>query len=187
MGNLSDYSGELMPVIRYEEFSCEALVRLWLATAKSYITMDAAWMAVVRERFGDEIARELDMQVWRTVTPQDVRRITEAMNITGTDVAAVLKFFQVEPGAGAVFPECECELKNPNHGILTVRRCLGLDYCERHENWDLLQYGCEVLDAECIPQAAHCINPEIKVTPLKLPPRASKDEVACVWEFKLDS
>ncbi len=183
---LSDYSCELRPVLRYEDFSSEALVRLWIATAKSYILIDAIWMDAVRKRYGDEIARELDMEVWRTVTPHDVRRITEAMNITGKDVAAVLKFLQVEPGAGAVFPECECELLDPNHGILTVKRCLGLDYCERHESWDTLQYACEVLDAECIPQAAHCINPDIKVIPLKLPPRQSKDEPACIWEFKLD-
>lgn len=183
---LSDYSGELHPVLKYEDFSSETLVRLWIATAKSYILIDAIWMDVVRKRYGDEIAREMDMEVWRTVTPHDVGRITEAMNITGKDVTAVLKFLQVEPGAGAVFPECECELLDPNHGILTVKRCLGLEYCERHEAWDTLQYACEILDAECIPQAARCINPDIKVTALKLPPRQSEDEPACIWEFKLD-
>jgi hypothetical protein len=33
---------------------------------------------------------------------------------------------------------------------------------------------------------AKAINPKMKVTPLKLPPRKSKDEIACQWEFRLD-
>jgi len=32
---------------------------------------------------------------------------------------------------------------------------------------------------------AKAINPNIVVTPLKLPPRKSKDEIACQFEYKL--
>jgi hypothetical protein len=30
------------------------------------------------------------------------------------------------------------------------------------------------------------INPKVKVTPLKLPPRKSPDEIACQWEYKIE-
>jgi hypothetical protein len=33
---------------------------------------------------------------------------------------------------------------------------------------------------------AQLFNPNIKVRPLKLPPRKSKDEIACKWEFSLE-
>jgi len=33
---------------------------------------------------------------------------------------------------------------------------------------------------------ARSINPKMVGRPLKLPPRASKDEIACVWEFKIE-
>jgi len=33
---------------------------------------------------------------------------------------------------------------------------------------------------------AHAINPKMKATPLKLPPRTSKDDVHCQWEFRIE-
>jgi hypothetical protein len=32
----------------------------------------------------------------------------------------------------------------------------------------------------------YLMNPKIKVTPLKLPPRKSQEEIACRWEFKME-
>jgi hypothetical protein len=32
----------------------------------------------------------------------------------------------------------------------------------------------------------YLMNPRIKVTPLKLPPRKSQEEMACQWELKLE-
>jgi hypothetical protein len=32
---------------------------------------------------------------------------------------------------------------------------------------------------------AKYVNPDIKIVPLKLPPRKSKDDIACQWELKL--
>jgi len=31
----------------------------------------------------------------------------------------------------------------------------------------------------------YLLNPRIKVTPLKLPPRASQEDIACRWELKM--
>jgi hypothetical protein len=50
----------------------------------------------------------------------------------------------------------------------------------------LLKQGCENL---CIPLnqlSADCFNTKIKWVPIKLPPRQSKDEPACIWEIKLE-
>jgi len=33
---------------------------------------------------------------------------------------------------------------------------------------------------------AHYFNPDIVVTPLKLPPRDPGSDIGCQWEFKLD-
>jgi len=107
------------------------------------------------------------------------------MNIWGEDVASVLKFLQVDLGGGAIWPDFECEMKDRNRGILTIRRCLGLEYYERHGETTLQKHACEVLDVEGFEDAARLFNPNIKVTPLKLPPRKSPEEIACQWEFKL--
>jgi len=183
---LEDYSGEFRSDLKMEHFSRGALTRLWRAAGKLYVGLDGIWYSLIRERFGEDMARELDAEIWRRETPLEVRRVREALNIWGDDVASVLKFIQTDPGGGAIFPEFQCELKDRNHGILTIKRCLGLEYYEKHGEIELQKHACEVLDAVGFSEAAHLFNPKIRVLPLKLPPRKSRDEIACQWEFKLE-
>ena len=186
MGELPDYSGELKPDLKMQDFSKDALVRLWQAAGKLYVGLDGLWYSLIRERLGEQMARELDRELWKRAAHLEVRRVREAMNIWGEDVASVFKFLQVDLGGGAIWPDFECALKDRNHGILTIKRCRGLEYYERHGETTLQKHACEVLDVEGFEDAAHLFNPNIKVTALKLPPRKSKDEIACQWEFKLE-
>ncbi len=187
MGELKDYSGHFKPDLKMEDFSSGSLVQLWHAAGKLYVGLDGIWYGLIRDRYGEGAARELDALVWRRETPLEVRRTREAMNIWGTDVASVLKFIQTDPGAGAIFPEFRCELKDENHGILTIKRCLGLEYYERHGETELQKHACEVVDAVGFQEAASQFNPKIKVTSLKLPPRKSPSEIACQWKFCLEN
>jgi len=182
MEELKDYSGEFRRDIKLQDFSKDALVRLWTAASKLYIGIDGVWTSVIREKYGEQAAIDLDMEVWRRNTPLEVRRVREAMNIWGDDVAAVFKPYQCDPGVTGV-AEIDCELKNRNHGILTFKRCLSLEYFERHGDTAMQKFACEVIDGNEIPNYAHLFNPKIKVKALKLPPRKSPDEIACQWEF----
>jgi hypothetical protein len=186
MKEMEDYSGELKADLSMTDFSKEALVRLWHLGGRLYTGLDGLWYSLIRERFGEDTARELDAELWRRAAPHEVRRNREAMNIWGNDVEAVLKFCQIDPGTGGVFPEFSVELKNKNHGTLTIKRCLGLEYYEKHGETELQKHACEVVDGEGFQRAAHLFNPKIRVRPLKLPPRKSKDEIACQWEFALE-
>jgi hypothetical protein len=187
MEELRDYSGEFKPGLSMEDFSKQALIGLWRAAGKLYVGLDGMWYSLMREKFGEDAARELDAELWRRAAEHEVRRVRQALGIWGDDVASFLKFIQVDPGAGAIFPEFECELRDSNQGILTVKRCLGLEYYERHGETELQKHACEVLDVEGFQRAAHYFNPSIKVRPVKLPPRKSPDEIACKWEFVLEA
>jgi len=167
------------------DFSKEALLRLWIATSKLYTGVDGIWMSMMRERFGDELACELDREVWtKRGTPLEFHRIREAMNIRGTDVAALFKFFQIHPQLTGLEYEVEFDLKSQTHGIYTIKRCRSLEYFERHREGKILKYVCQVIDKEAMETTARLFDPNMEVTPLKLPPRESRDEVACVWKFE---
>jgi len=45
---------------------------------------------------------------------------------------------------------------------------------------------CGQIEPELFRIRAHHINPQIKVTPLQLPPRRSPGEIACQWEYTLE-
>jgi len=44
-----------------------------------------------------------------------------------------------------------------------------------------------VLDQEGFQVGCRMFNPKMKAIPLKLPPRESKNDIACQWEFRIDA
>ncbi|MBM4463285.1 MAG: hypothetical protein FJ012_08100 [Chloroflexi bacterium] len=187
MEELQDYSGRLRPDLDMRDFSKDALVRLWQASGKLYVGLDGLWFNLIREQFGEQKARELSRENWKRETPLEVRRHREAMNIWGEDVESYLKYLQVDIGAGGIWPDFRCEMTGENRGILTIKRCLSLEYFERHGDITLQKHACEVLDAEGFQWAAHLFHPRMKAVPLKLPPRKHTGEIACQWEFRIEA
>jgi hypothetical protein len=186
--DMRDYSEAFQPGLHMTDFSKEALVRLWEVAGKMYTSLAGTYQRVLRERLGEQLALELDAEVWRRQTPVEVRLCRRAMGITGDDVASLFKHLQVDPGAGGIWPEFDLELKDSNHGILTVKRCLALEHFERGGEAELarLKHTCEVLDGEGFQDTAALFHRRMKAMPLKLPPRNNKDEIACQWEFKVE-
>lgn len=185
MEELKDYSGDFRPDLKLQDFSKDALVRMWLAAAKLYVGIDGLWNTIIKERFGKQTARELGEELWRRATPLEVQRVAASLNIHGHDVAACFKAWQTDPG-GAGILDMEFDLKNKDHGIMTVRHCAALDYFERHGFDDEeIKWACQVVDGEGFANYAHEFNPKIKVTPLFLPPRKSTDKIACQFELRL--
>ena len=188
MAELQDYSGEFKPDLKMQDFSKDRLVELWRAASRFFVAIDGLWWTFIKEKFGEETANEWDSEIWMREMPLEFNWVRQSGNITGDDVASILKFFQIDPGVNGVM-ELECELKNKNHGILTVKSCRPLGYYERHPD-SRLQRGetpfvCG-LDVATVPIVAHMADPRIKVNFPKLPPRKSKDEICCQWEFKIE-
>jgi hypothetical protein len=187
MADLQDYSGRLIPDLDMHMFSKDALVRMWRASAKLYMGMDGCYFTLLREKYGEKTARELSRECWyKYMVALEVRRGREAMNIWGEDVESYLKYIQIDIGAGGVWLDAHCEMKGANRGILTIGRCLGLEYFERHNDTVAQKHACEVLDVVGFEQSAKMFNPRMQCRALKLPPRVSEKDIACEWEFKLE-
>jgi len=184
MEELQDYSGEFSPNRTLMDFSKEALIRLWIATAKLYIGIDGYWFTLIKEKYGYETAIELENELWKRAAPMEFRRVAEAMNIRGNDVASLFKALQMDPGSEGVM-DLEYELKDKNHGIFTVRGCRSLEYWEKYGDTQMMKDGCAI-DVWAFAEYARFFNPRMKTTCLKLPPRNSPDEIACQWEFKVE-
>ena len=196
MAELQDYSGEFNPDLSLPDFSKEALIRLLVGASKLYLGIDGVWTGLMRKKYGDQAAFDYDKEVWFSqALALDIRRTVEALNIRGNDVATLFKYFQFGPGFSVIYvgpppkfePRVKFELKNKDHGIMTVTRCNSLEYFERHRDSQLQKLACEEIDLPAFQWLAEQFNPNIKATPLKLPPRKSKDEIACQWEFKLEA
>ena len=195
MAEVKDYSGEFNPNLRLTDFSKEALIKLLISTSKAYLGVDGLWTTMMRGKVGDRAAFDLDKEMWFSKgLEHDIKRTVEPMNIEGNDIATLFKYWQICPSFALIYtgpppdfrPFVHFELKNKNHGIMTVERCFSLEYFERHQDGPLQKLACEEIDLPAWEWVAHQFNPKIKFRALKMPPRKSKDDIACQCEFTLD-
>jgi hypothetical protein len=185
MAELKDYSGDFLPNAKFQDFSKDALAALLTEYARLSLALDAWWQAVVREKYGEKIAIELELAVWAKGVPYQQQRVMEALNIKGNDVATCFKELQMDPQFRPPMFDITWDYKNKNHGIFTVNRCKAVDYFEKIGDTKTMLAMCD-LDLKAFEKIAKFINPNIKVKFLKMPPRKDQNDIACRFEFKLE-
>lgn len=183
MTERNDYDGGFDPNISFADFSKEFLLKALRSYADYIRKLDGIWYLSLKGKAGDNVALETDLDVWETMEVHDVRSTCELFGIKGNDVTAVIKATQMSPWAWVL--ENHFELKGPHLGIWTVTRCPTLLALEREGQGRESQI-CRQVETRLFEIRAKAINPRMKVTPIKLAPRMSKDEIACQWEFRLE-
>jgi len=179
----SDYSGPFDPSFSQDQLSAEAQARLLKAYSDYIRKVDGHWYLSVMKRCGNDMAFECDTEVWEEMAAYTINRTRELLNIPGDDVEAFLKAMQVNPWT--LMYKCKIELADKDHGTITFYDCPTLDALEREGNqrWESI---CSVLEVRLMDVKAHAVNPDIKVTPLALPPREPGSDVCCRWAFALE-
>ena len=185
MKALTNYSGEFDPNIKYSDFPKDFLLELLNGYAGYIMRVDAFWYLTVKDRNDDDEALACDMAVWDKALYYELDMTSKLFQINGNDVTTVMKLIQMSPFQWTRDFNFTMELKNSNHSIFTVIRCPMLSGLEK-EGEGREQRICHIMEPRMFGMIAHYVNPEIKVQPIKLPPRKSQDEIACQWEFKLD-
>ena len=182
MKELIDYSGEFDPSIKYDDFSKGFLLELLNAYSGYILRVDGFWYLTVKERRGDEEAFACDTQVWEKMQVYELEMTCKLFKIQGNDVATMMKALQMSPWMWIY--KYDIELKSPNHSILTITHCPTLLALEK-EGEGREQTICQVLEPKLFRLIADFFNPKIEVQALKIPPRKSKDEICCQWDFSL--
>jgi hypothetical protein len=143
------------------------------------------WQDTVREKCGEKEAIEYEKAVWEKGIPYWQTRTMKALNIQGNDVAACIKTLQMDPQLCFNIFDIEWEMRDQNHGTYTVRSCHAVRYFESIDDTTTLVHMCQ-LDWDAYRRIAQFFNPDMEVVALKLPPRKSKDEICCKFEFRLE-
>lgn len=184
MGKLKDYSGPYQANLKLEDFSKEALIRLVRLYCKCYLAMDGFWYLAIKEKISNEQALACDLWAWERVVRYQVKRLSQAMNIHGDDVATLMKIFQVEVWLENL--RYEIELIDRNHSLLNIYQCPTLEALEK-EGGERVQEICGIVEPMVFREYAKSMNPNMQVKILKLPPRQShNDKMCCQWEFILE-
>ena len=181
---MNDYSGPFQPDLTFNDFSKEFLLKLMHVWQYGWLHMTEAWYNAVKQRFGVDAANECETQAWETIGERVNPRFAKVANIELNTVVDSLKCLQLplDNTTGGLFP-AEAKIINPNHVIWTIPRCQSLEYFEAKEP-ERIKHVCHINEKRIIER--YLVNRNIKVTPLKLPPRKSPDDIACQWEFILE-
>jgi len=184
MPELDDLSGPFNPNLTYKDFSKDFLLKLIPVWQYAWLHMTEAWYDAVKKRFGSKAADECETEAWVRIGERVNPRYAKVANIQLNTIVDSLKAIQLplDNTMGGLFP-VEYDIKSPNHVILTIRQCRSLQFFEAKQP-ERIAWVCHVNEKKVMEK--YLINPKIKVTPLKLPPRKSPDEIACQWEFKIE-
>ncbi|MCP4595986.1 DUF6125 family protein [Neptuniibacter sp.] len=193
MAELTDYSGDLMegefsPEMVLENFSKETLIKLVRYISKLYVRLGGDHENAVERRWGAEAAHEVGDEAWmyhRSILRKWLQEVFDYQH--GSDVEIYMKYHQINPAGGLLYPT-KWEMISPTHAIYTILACDTLEYWERIKDDTNICRMC--LDGgyewKFFQAEAQAVNPKMKVTMLKSPPRQSEDEIACQWEFKIE-
>ncbi len=201
MDKLKDYSGPFKPDLKVSDFSQEVLEEALKDVSRLYGIASSVLMAIDMEGYKASNGEELQPMslpialgrqelYWYRIVPQEIQAICARFGIRTGDgtVADLFKYWQIAPTVGLEKP-ITCELKDENHGTITMHKCLGLESLEDTDSWDLQYWMCHELSVKQYQYTAWVFNPKIKSTPTKLVskenPRKSKDEPACVFELTM--
>ncbi len=168
-----------MPEDNYES-KLEELLNIY---GRLYFAMDGFWYIAVMNRFGNDIAMELDLWVWRKMVKYEMDRLSKALSIEGNSVAAAVQGLAASPWFRVA--EHVVDLHSNDRAVLTVTRCPTLEALEK-EGAGRESTHCREVDSAIFQMYADYFNPAIKVRGLSLPPRKEKEGFCCKWEFKLD-
>ena len=178
-----DYSGKFDPNFSHAKLTRETLLQLLKAYSEYIRRIDGHWYLAVMEKWGNDEAFDCDTGVWEKLALYEMKMTSSLLNIRGDDVVTVMKAIQASPWTWLY--ECDIDVKNNDHAIITYRTCPTLLSLEKEGKGRERQI-CQELEPKLMGIMAHYFNANIRVTPLKLPPRKSTSEICCQWEFKLE-
>jgi Family of unknown function (DUF6125) len=188
-----DYSGPVKPVLHLEDLDHDTLVKLAGQFARAYQQMDGHWYDAVAQKYGHDVARDMDKEVWLRNIPPTALRTLQALGHEAKDMPAILKVTQFHPAAGGCpyLYDFEVELKSPTVGIVKVTRCKPMRVYRDKGDMEFVRVMCRDWDIPMFGMTGKAVIPNVKCRPLVIPPYdapyAKKVEgVDCMWEYTIE-
>ena len=180
----NDLSGPFDPDLTFEDLSKEFILKLINIYQYAWVQLATEFMRIIGEKHGMQEAEEVNLDAWRRMSKKVNHRYAKAANIPMKTVIDSVKALQLplDNTIGPIY-RMQYEVINENHVIMTLPKCKTLEAIERDEP-ERITTICRVLEKIMIEH--YLMNDYVKVTPVKLPPRQSKDEVCCRWELTLE-
>lgn len=182
---IDDLSGPYYPHLTHASFSKAFLLKMMHAWQYAWLVMNEGYYRTVRMRFGSGVADACELKAWTRVAEKlgpPKARYARAANIELRTVTDSLKLLQLAMDSTIGYFPATCHIEGPNHVRLRIRKGSLPDYLDQAvfpRTPPMYHLGGAPIMERCL------VNPEIKVTPLRLDPRGEDDDVLCEWELTM--
>jgi len=162
---LSHLSKEKIP-----EYIFMQLRNLWAA--------DGLYFIGIEERYGTEVATQIDANVWAIMGKIEARKLKEFLEITETDISSMMKALQYTTWA-LDLEDKEIIIKK-DYALIRNIRCRVQN---TRKSKGLKEFGCKPVRFGFLKAFAKEFNPDIVVKCNICPPDVHPDNLWCQWEF----
>ena len=154
------------------------LIKLVKTYAKNWITVDGLWFTNVEDRFGMDVAVELDLQMWKKQSAIETKRLLELFGPVGETPKDVLDIIDAMTFS-TVFT-FEVENVDSTKAIIYYTHC---PMQEARVKAGRGEFPCKNIGMACFGICAEMVNPKMKVNCIFSPPDEHPEDCWCKWEF----
>ena len=168
-------------MLPFEDLSREDLIKIIEMHAKSWLAHDGCWFLAAEEKYGMNVAIELDTRSWERFTVAEARRIMKAFAIEpdgGLDALAEALKYRLY----ATVNVQEMERVSEDTLIFTMTECR-VQTARRRKKLD--DFPCKSVGIVEYSGFAATIDPRIKTECMHCPPDERNDSFSCRWKFTL--
>ena len=172
----------LEPSLDLPSLSNESLVMLWNTATLTYCMQTGRWTDLITKQYNQDTALKLERSVWLDygAAEKDLRYGLTAAGALKGNVETLFRGFQMAPGEVGLV-DAEFDLKSPNHGVITHKRCPAHDRFGE-SNRERLESSC-VLCVIAMRISGEMVDENIRCKPLSIPPHREPVGYACKWEY----
>lgn len=168
----------IMTRLEHSQISSEKLVEL---CSRSAYTLDGLWFTLVEEKFGLDVALEIDVEVWRRLTSIQAKRIPRYFPVDeDSPIRRVISLIELDPLLTVFKPE-PVELTD-NRAVLRFTDCPPQKARIRDGRGE---FPCKPVGMAIFSSYAEVVDPGIKLSCLTCPPDAHPPEYWCEWQLEL--
>lgn len=166
-----------------EDLSKEELIEFLADASKNWLTHDGIWFRTVEDKYGLDVAMDLDTKAWEKFTVIEAKRIMKRLGLKpGGGIPALVQALKFR--LYALINVQEISEMDETHCIFRMNKCRVQDARKRQ---GLPDFPCKTVGTVEYSGFAKAIDPRIKTKCLVCPPDPHPPEVMCSWEFTLES
>jgi len=164
-----------------KDLSREELLELLRDGALNWLAHDGLWFRAAEERFGMDVAMDLDREAWRSFTVIEAKRIMKRLGMApGGGIPALVKALGFR--LYARINEQEIVEEGPTHCVFRMKTCRVQDARKKQ---GLADFPCKSVGVVEYSEFARTIDERIETVCRACPPDPKPADAWCVWEFRL--